>query len=285
MFGQPGVLAAFHASGHSCWLGTRTWRGTCGGPTLLGCRSMRSSHNPKPHPHVYSSPAGLSFGFPFCHTGPAGNNINDRPYLRRPGVGANLVDPNENAGQSATACNGEQRPPAWPGCNGADSTWRLRGSGAAGAATGRPVHRPWPCPLPSWVFPALPCRPRPVLPARHPGHGPPHRPPGHALLQVGPRRQLPALLRPLHPAGAARLLEQAAPHRRAVRESVGEGGRPGGRAGRDAGRCQRVPDSHVCAIDLGSLAGTERHPGLCPVLPILSHSAPCPPRGGPAAGS
>lgn len=54
----------------------------------------------------YAPSEGLSFGFPFCHTGPAGNNINDRPYLRRPGVGANLVDPNENAGQSATACNG-----------------------------------------------------------------------------------------------------------------------------------------------------------------------------------
>ncbi|KAL4448480.1 hypothetical protein ABPG75_005699 [Micractinium tetrahymenae] len=49
---------------------------------------------------------GLFFGFPFCHTGPAGNNINDRPYLRRPGIGANLVDPDENPGQSAMPCNG-----------------------------------------------------------------------------------------------------------------------------------------------------------------------------------
>ena len=40
--------------------------------------------------------------------------------------------------------------------------------------------------------PPLLCRPRPALPARHPGHGPPHRAPGHALLEVVPRRKLPA---------------------------------------------------------------------------------------------
>jgi hypothetical protein len=31
---------------------------------------------------------------------------NRRPYLRLPGVGPSLVDPDENAGQSAMRCNG-----------------------------------------------------------------------------------------------------------------------------------------------------------------------------------
>ncbi|KAL4438194.1 hypothetical protein ABPG77_010555 [Micractinium sp. CCAP 211/92] len=53
----------------------------------------------------YAPSEGLSFGFPYCHTGPAGNNIDARPYLRPPGVGANLVDPDENANQTV-ACNG-----------------------------------------------------------------------------------------------------------------------------------------------------------------------------------
>ncbi|KAL4448481.1 hypothetical protein ABPG75_005700 [Micractinium tetrahymenae] len=49
---------------------------------------------------------GSFFGFPFCHTGPAGGDINDRPYLRRPGVGPQLVDPDLNANETVMACNG-----------------------------------------------------------------------------------------------------------------------------------------------------------------------------------
>ncbi|KAL4438192.1 hypothetical protein ABPG77_010553 [Micractinium sp. CCAP 211/92] len=49
---------------------------------------------------------GSHFGFPFCHTGPAGGDVNFRPYLRLPGVGPQLVDPDLNANETAMTCNG-----------------------------------------------------------------------------------------------------------------------------------------------------------------------------------
>ena len=56
--------------------------------------------------HQHARCAGQFFGFPFCHTGPAGGDVNARPYLRPPGVGPNLVDPDLNAGQMVMKCNG-----------------------------------------------------------------------------------------------------------------------------------------------------------------------------------
>lgn len=49
--------------------------------------------------------AGEHFGFPFCHTRPAGGS-NPRPYLRRPGRGANLADPDVNRLEAVWKCNG-----------------------------------------------------------------------------------------------------------------------------------------------------------------------------------
>lgn len=49
---------------------------------------------------------GSFFGFPFCHTGPAGGNVDVRPYLRPVGVGPQLVDPDLNANESVMKCNG-----------------------------------------------------------------------------------------------------------------------------------------------------------------------------------
>lgn len=47
------------------------------------------------------------FGFPYCATGPAGGDPNDRPYLRRPGA-TSIADPELNAGQAAMNCSGER---------------------------------------------------------------------------------------------------------------------------------------------------------------------------------
>lgn len=65
---------------------------------------------------------GQFFGFPFCHTGPTGGNIDDRPYLRLPGAGPQLVDPDLNAGESVMACNGE----GWLRGEGGLEVWERR---------------------------------------------------------------------------------------------------------------------------------------------------------------
>jgi hypothetical protein len=49
---------------------------------------------------------GLDFGFPFCHTGPRGNNPNSLPYRRPTGIGSNVADPDVNKNQNAVKCNG-----------------------------------------------------------------------------------------------------------------------------------------------------------------------------------
>ena len=48
------------------------------------------------------------FGFPYCATGPAGGDPNDRPYLRRPGA-TSIADPELNAGQAAMNCSGGRK--------------------------------------------------------------------------------------------------------------------------------------------------------------------------------
>lgn len=50
---------------------------------------------------------GLHFGYPYCHTGPAGDQVDALPYLRLPGVGTNEVDPQLNIGERPLVCNGE----------------------------------------------------------------------------------------------------------------------------------------------------------------------------------
>lgn len=49
---------------------------------------------------------GSFFGFPRCHTGPSGGNVDTRPYLRPVGVGPQLVDPDVNLDESVMKCNG-----------------------------------------------------------------------------------------------------------------------------------------------------------------------------------
>lgn len=54
----------------------------------------------------YSAPR---YGFPYCHTGAAGPNPDNaylQPYLRNAGIGNDIVDPDNNAGQVNLACNG-----------------------------------------------------------------------------------------------------------------------------------------------------------------------------------
>ncbi|PSC67838.1 sorbosone dehydrogenase [Micractinium conductrix] len=51
---------------------------------------------------------GQFFGFPFCHTGPTGGDVNYRPYLRLAGAGPQLVDPDLNPNESVMKCNGGQ---------------------------------------------------------------------------------------------------------------------------------------------------------------------------------
>lgn len=49
---------------------------------------------------------GQFFGFPYCHTAPAGGDPNARPYLRRPGA-TSVADPDLNAGEAVMKCTGE----------------------------------------------------------------------------------------------------------------------------------------------------------------------------------
>lgn len=106
--------------------------------------------------------------FPYCHTGPAGNDADARPYNRLPGVGLNYPDPNLNANESVRKCNGAgvtitkaiqaMGPHTAPlgmvslraaeGCSQAGARmWQA--AAAAAAATSAPAHAP---PLP--LYPA-----------------------------------------------------------------------------------------------------------------------------------
>lgn len=55
--------------------------------------------------NLVTSP-GQFFGFPYCHTAPAGGDPNARPYLRRPGA-TSVADPALNAGEAVMKCTGE----------------------------------------------------------------------------------------------------------------------------------------------------------------------------------
>lgn len=52
-------------------------------------------------------PAGLDFGFPFCHTAPDGG-ADAAPYLRATNIGQNLPDPDLNVREAAMRCNGKR---------------------------------------------------------------------------------------------------------------------------------------------------------------------------------
>ena len=51
--------------------------------------------------------AGHFFGFPYCHTGPAGGKGSAyHAYNRDAGIGPNIADPDVNANETKLACNG-----------------------------------------------------------------------------------------------------------------------------------------------------------------------------------
>lgn len=50
-------------------------------------------------------PAPRYFGYPYCHTTTASNVPAQAPYLRPTGIGADIVDPETNLGESAVQCN------------------------------------------------------------------------------------------------------------------------------------------------------------------------------------
>lgn len=58
---------------------------------------------PRPRPAPLC--AGENFGYPYCHTSPAGGNFDSTPYLRAPGIGPNVPDPDLNADESVVKCN------------------------------------------------------------------------------------------------------------------------------------------------------------------------------------
>lgn len=150
---------------------------------------------------------GSFFGFPFCHTGPAGGNVDVRPYLRPVGVGPQLVDPDLNANESVMKCNGPaaslQFVPAIQAMGphtaplGMVSGWGKTKGGSVGVAAWRAVCGRARCI--AYMISSLRCpaavatavladsaqrpspHPRPSLPA--------------ALLPLVCRRQLPAVLR------------------------------------------------------------------------------------------
>lgn len=122
-----------------------------------------------------------SRSFPYCHTGPAGNNADARPYNRLPGVGLDYPDPNLNANESVRKCNGV----------GATSVKAIQAIGPHTAPLGM-VSRGRCC---CWVPPEpVHARGRQALSLAHPLTRatlvPPAAPPA-ALLQVVHRRKLP----------------------------------------------------------------------------------------------
>ncbi|KAI9003952.1 hypothetical protein DFJ74DRAFT_421641 [Hyaloraphidium curvatum] len=51
-------------------------------------------------------PAPRYFGYPYCHTGPAGDVQASAPFLRPAGIGKDIVDPDTNANETAVKCSG-----------------------------------------------------------------------------------------------------------------------------------------------------------------------------------
>lgn len=104
----------------------------------------------------YAPSKGLHFGYPYCHTGPAGDQVDARPYLRLPGVGTNEVDPQLNIGESQLVCNGE-RGEFW-GQFCAAEKWLPSFRDVSRASGAQPPHHPLP------AFPTHPHCPDPFLP-------------------------------------------------------------------------------------------------------------------------
>lgn len=130
---QTGVLSGRGPAGRHTSLAHRPAHRCC--RCLLPCGAAACVTSvPRPRPsspgpselNVVTQP-GQFFGFPFCHTGPAGG-IDERPYLRAPGVGPQLVDPDLNRNEAVMKCNG-----GWVG-------WARRWHGAPSPGA-QPWHR------------------------------------------------------------------------------------------------------------------------------------------------